>query len=342
MTLALTGSTMLSGLSFSQTQAVPYGGKGSQAIPEWYSQAQATTGVHWSLLAGLDVYGASTKPPVGVSRPKRQPHPVVGYRFTQAEWQGLFNPVQDDINPMRIGLFGGRGADGDKDGKADQNDPYDRVRAVAAWLRHGGASEDEQVNVLWNHFENEVAVQRVTALAHVFRHFGTIQLSERAFPIHKRYSYSYRDTWGEGRSFGGRRIHEGTDIFAGYGAPVLSTCFGYVELIGWNRLGGWRIGLRSADNTYFYYAHLSSYARSVRQGIIVRPGQVLGYVGSSGYGKPGTSGKFPPHLHFGIYRDTGTREWAFDPYPLLRQWERKPQVIISPPKKGEEKERPSI
>lgn len=51
------------------------------------------------------------------------------------------------------------------------------------------------------------------------------------------------------------------------------------------------------------------------------PGQTIGWVGSSGYGSPGTQGKFPPHLHYGIYRDRGITEWAFDPYPLLKQWE---------------------
>ncbi|PWI58001.1 hypothetical protein BM613_05765 [Sulfoacidibacillus thermotolerans] len=303
------------------------------AIPLWYTRAEAKYGVHWSLLAGLDVYGATTKPPAGVTRPQGVPMFISGYRFSQHEWQGLFNPVENDLNAKRIRLFDGRGVDGDQDGKADQNNPYDRVSAIAAWLRQGGPTEQDQSNELWKQFENGTSVERILALSHVFKYFGTTQLNERMFPVHKRYSYSYRDTWGEGRNFGGRRIHEGTDIFASYGTPVLSTCYGYIELIGWNRLGGWRIGLRAADNTYFYYAHLSAYARGIRQGVIVRPGQVLGYVGSSGYGKPGTSGKFPPHLHFGIYKDTGTREWAFDPYPLLKQWERKPQTVINPPKK---------
>ncbi len=304
-----------------------------QAIPPWYTRAASSHSVHWSLLAGLDMYGATTKPPAGVTRPQGLSHFVTGYRFTQHEWQGLFNPIENDLNAQRIALFYGRGLDGDRDGKADQNNPYDRVAAIAAWLHQGGPTEQDQSNELWKHFENGTSVERIVALSHVFKYFGTTQLDERTFPLHKRYSYSFRDTWGEGRNFGGRRIHEGTDIFASYGTPVLSTCYGYIELIGWNRLGGWRIGLRAADNTYFYYAHLSSYARGIHQGVIVRPGQVLGYVGSSGYGKPGTSGKFPPHLHFGIYKDTGLREWAFDPYPSLRQWERKPQTVINPPKK---------
>ncbi|NEU03096.1 peptidase M23, partial [Escherichia coli] len=49
---------------------------------------------------------------------------------------------------------------------------------------------------------------------------------------------------------------------------------------------------------------------------------VIGSVGSSGYGPPGTAGKFPPHLHYGMYKDNGRTEWSFDPYPHLRAWER--------------------
>ncbi|KUO96213.1 hypothetical protein ATW55_09625 [Ferroacidibacillus organovorans] len=306
----------------------------TQAIPDWYRRASIRNGIPWYLLAGLDVYGATTtKVPPGVVRPKGKPITITGYRFPTTFWQGLFNPVQNDDNPKRIALFEGRGRDGDNDQKALQDDPYDRVEAIAAWLRSGGPTEQDQMNVLWNTLNNPAGVERILALSNVYRKFQTTQLTARCFPLHKRYNYSFRDTWGEGRSFGGRRIHEGTDLFADYGTPVLSTCYGYVELIGWNRLGGWRIGLRSADNQYFYFAHLSAYAKQIKQGAIVRPGQVIGYVGSSGYGKPGTSGKFPPHLHFGVYRDTGTREWAFDPYPLLKQWERKSQVVIYPESK---------
>ncbi len=299
-------------------------------IPAWYTQAANHYHVPWSLLVALDTYGGTTKPPTGITRPKHMPSERIGFRFTPFEWQGLLNPVMDDKNPARIALFEGRGLDGDHDRNADQDNPYDRSAAMANWLRQGGSTEQEQSNVLWNHFNNTLAVERILALSHVYAKFASSQLTDRCFPVHKKYSYSFRDTWGEGRNFGGRRIHEGTDIFAGYGTPVLSTCYGYVELIGWNRLGGWRVGLRSADNMYFYYAHLSSYAKGIKQGVIVRPGQVIGYVGSSGYGRPGTSGKFPPHLHFGIYRDTGTQEWAFDPYPSLRRWEKKPQIILYP------------
>ena len=92
--------------------------------------------------------------------------------------------------------------------------------------------------------------------------------------------------------------------------------------MGWNDYGGWRVGIRDMHNTYHYYAHLSGFNKEVKEGDIVEPGTVIGYVGSSGYGKEGTSGRFPPHLHYGMYKYNGRTEWAFDPYPYLKIWEK--------------------
>ena len=123
------------------------------------------------------------------------------------------------------------------------------------------------------------------------------------------------------RGWGGRRMHEGTDLFASYSVPVKSTTFGKVEVMGWNDYGGWRIGIRDVNNTYHYYAHLSGYTKDLKEGDILEPGTIIGYVGSSGYGKQGTSGKFPPHLHYGMYKYNGRVEWAYDPFPSLKRWE---------------------
>jgi murein DD-endopeptidase MepM/ murein hydrolase activator NlpD len=95
-----------------------------------------------------------------------------------------------------------------------------------------------------------------------------------------------------------------------------------VEIIGWNKFGGWRIGIRDVKNVYHYYAHLSGYEKHIKKGSFVKPGEVIGYVGSSGYGPKGTQGKFPPHLHYGLYKYNGYMEYSFDPYPYLRAWER--------------------
>lgn len=97
-----------------------------------------------------------------------------------------------------------------------------------------------------------------------------------------------------------------------------SVCNGIVTEKGWLTLGGWRIGVKDAFGVYHYYAHLSQYA-DVAIGDIVKAGQVLGYVGSTGYGPEGTDDQLVPHLHFGLYID-GT---PIDPYLYLRAWEGK-------------------
>ena len=165
-------------------------------------------------------------------------------------------------------------------------------------------------------------VNQITTISKLYKHFKTTDLDAHTFPIPVRSEYSYRGTWGANRGWGGRRSHEGTDLFAGYGTQVVSTSYGVVEVKGWNQFGGWRIGIRDNHNSYHYYAHLGSFNKEIEVGDIVEPGTLLGYVGSSGYGKEGTSGKFPPHLHYGIYKFNGRTEWAFDPYPSLLQWER--------------------
>src|SRR5690606_34802992 len=167
----------------------------------------------------------------------------------------------------------------------------------------------------------ERSVTRIEQFAKLYDHFGTLDLSLHAFPLPLRSEYSYRSTWGAKRGWGGRRIHEGTDIFASYGVAERSTCYGIVEMVGWNECGGWRVGIRDIQNVYHYFAHLSGFNKEIKVGDIVEPGQIVGWVGSSGYGKPGTQGKFPPHLHYGMYRDAGAMEWSFDPYPQLRKWE---------------------
>jgi peptidoglycan LD-endopeptidase LytH len=225
-----------------------------------------------------------------------------------------------DINS--IGIFNGKGKDGNGDHRADPNNGEDALYTMAYIIKEYGHSEEDFKIALWNYYKRDLTVQTIKNTALVFKKFNHINLTDRDFPVAINYNYSYRNTWGDRRGFGGNRIHEGTDIFAGYGTPVHSTTYGVVELKGWNLYGGWRIGIRDIFNIYHYYAHLSGYEDNIKVGQIVKPGDVLGSVGSTGYGPPGTSGKFPPHLHYGMYKDNGYSEWSFDPYPYLRKWER--------------------
>jgi murein DD-endopeptidase MepM/ murein hydrolase activator NlpD len=110
-------------------------------------------------------------------------------------------------------------------------------------------------------------------------------------------------------------VHEGNDILAEEGTPVLSATSGRVEAVGWTFYSGTRVGVRGTDGKYYFYAHLSSVAPGIEVGTAVGPGTVLGRVGNTGYGEPGTEDRFPPHLHFGI---EGTGGWE-NPYPLVRR-----------------------
>lgn len=143
-------------------------------------------------------------------------------------------------------------------------------------------------------------------------------LKDKEFPIKKENKYEYTNDWQSPRSFGGERTHEGIDIMCKKGTPVVSVSDGRIQKKGWNTLGGWRLGIVDRDNMYYYYAHLDRYAEGLRVGSRVKKGQVIGYVGDTGYGPEGTSGKFEPHLHFGMYE---LNKNPVSPYPFLQIWE---------------------
>jgi murein DD-endopeptidase MepM/ murein hydrolase activator NlpD len=185
----------------------------------------------------------------------------------------------------------------------------------------GLRNEDWRI-ALWEYYQNPRAVERIQQFAHIYATHQTLDLGKTRFPLNVKAHYTYNSTWGAKRGWGGKRIHEGTDLFAPSGTAIYSVCYGIVEQMGWNPYGGWRIGIRDLQNRYHYFAHLSGFDKKIRIGDVVNPSIRIGWVGSSGYGKPGTTGKFPPHLHYGIYRDHGYEDWSFDPYPMLRKWER--------------------
>lgn len=160
------------------------------------------------------------------------------------------------------------------------------------------------------------------------REQSVISGETRFFPIARsgleELSFEYVDSWQADRSFGGDRHHEGCDIITSVNRrgvyPVVSMTDGTVEQLGWLKLGGWRIGIRSPGGMYYYYAHLESYAEDLQVGSEVLAGQFLGFVGDSGYGEEGTTGQFVVHLHLGIYvPDENGEDQAVDPYPFLEE-----------------------
>lgn len=292
-----------------------------------YYQIQQQTGVTWARLAAIDQYERTMaklikKTSTGNGQPElATPERITAIRMQETLWSGMLNPDHTDQNPKSIAIFSGIGQDGSGDGIADANNDTDLLFSVASYVSSYGSSEDDFSIGLWNYYNNSNAVKRINQFAAIYGEFGYSPLDQHAFPVPVGNNYAYRSTWGSNRSWGGFRIHEGTDIFAPHGLPVRSTCYGIVETKGWNPFGGWRVGIRDLNNYYHYFAHLSGFDKGLKVGDVVKPAQVIGWVGSSGYGKPGTQGKFPPHLHYGIYRDRGLVEWSFDPYPLLKRWE---------------------
>ncbi|MFC5590646.1 M23 family metallopeptidase [Sporosarcina soli] len=273
----------------------------------------------WYYLAAIDQFERNIQQ-VRNDIPEREG--PIAIQFSEEFWGGAQNPDSTDTSPESITYFNGNGLDGDADGIADPNNPQDILYTMVNYLSRYGQTEEDFKLALFDYYQREETVNQILTIAKLYNHFETLDLDEHSFPIPTNYNYSYRGTWGASRGWGGRRIHEGTDLFAGYGTPVRSTSYGVIEIMGWNEFGGWRVGIRDNHNTYHYFAHLSSFNKDLKVGDVVEPRTIVGYVGSSGYGKEGTSGKFPPHLHYGMYKYNGRTEWSFDPYPSLRVWER--------------------
>ena len=125
------------------------------------------------------------------------------------------------------------------------------------------------------------------------------------------------DTYKQARA-GGARVHDAMDIMAPHGTPVLAAAPGKVEKLFFSKGGGGiTVYVRSPDSRYiFYYAHLQEYAPGLEEGQVVKQGDRLGTVGSSGNANPAG-----PHLHFAVHRMDPQDDWhqgsPVNPYPLL-------------------------
>lgn len=136
-----------------------------------------------------------------------------------------------------------------------------------------------------------------------------------AFPVYGD-DTSYSDDWGAPRRETGR--HEGNDIFAPAGTPVVAVTDGRLYRVGTRRIPGNRLWLENSRGDTFFYAHLSAFSETARNGADVRAGDVLGFVGSTGDAE-----QTPPHLHFEVHPLDGD---AVNPYPFLRAWQERRDV----------------
>ncbi len=132
------------------------------------------------------------------------------------------------------------------------------------------------------------------------------QYGLKAFsPVAAGYGYSHCDDFGVSRSFGFKRKHLGNDLMGGLGTPIVAVEGGVIEAMGWNRYGGWRIGIRSFDSKrYYYYAHLQKdhpFAEGLQEGDTVQAGDLIGFMGRTGYSdKENVNNIETVHLHFGM------------------------------------------
>lgn len=123
-----------------------------------------------------------------------------------------------------------------------------------------------------------------------------------------------RDMFDEVR---GNRRHEAIDILAPRGTPVIAADDGVVTKLFTSKPGGLTVYEFDPDQRFcYYYAHLDRYAPGLHEGQLLRQGEVLGYVGTTG-----NAPKDTPHLHFALIRLDADRRWwkgtYVNPYPLL-------------------------
>lgn len=148
-------------------------------------------------------------------------------------------------------------------------------------------------------------------------------------PIAYGFPYSDYDDFGSSRSYGYKREHLGHDMTGQVGTPIIAIESGKVEALGWNQYGGWRVGIRSFDGKrYYYYAHMRQnrpYAEGLKEGDEVVAGDVIGYIGRTGYSRTENVNNIKVnHLHWGLQlifdesQKDGNGEIWVDCYALSR------------------------
>ena len=140
--------------------------------------------------------------------------------------------------------------------------------------------------------------QRLTGQRYAFPVYGTADVA---------------DDFGAARADTGK--HQGNDVFAPFGAPVLAVADGTVHRVGTLPISGNRLWLHTEAGDAFFYAHLSAFSPDAENGRKVKAGTVLGFTGNTGDAEP-----TPPHVHFEIHPG-GEEKDAIDPHAILVAWQ---------------------
>ena len=184
---------------------------------------------------------------------------------------------------------------------ADVLSGIDEIRAVVSAI----AAVEEEIALAAD------AIAQAEDEAEAFRAGSAIYIDDLVFPVGSGYGRPLIDSFGFPRMPGtpDEHWHEGIDIFAPAGTPLLATERGVITRVGSSRLGGLTVWLRGESGADWYYAHLQSHAPGIHEGMVVEAGDLLGTVGNTG-NAVGT----PPHLHMELHPGGGD---PVNPYPLL-------------------------
>ena len=221
------------------------------------------------------------------------------------------------------------------------------VKRAAAQLKQGGSPE-EILGDLYRYYpyyhEAYTAVLGGLVGSYAIEKDGSwvSTYGLKAFsPIAAGYGYSHCDDFGTARTFGFKRKHLGHDMMGSQGTPIVAVEGGVVEALGWNRYGGWRVGIRSFDSKrYYYYAHLrkdTPYAPGLSEGDVVQAGDLIGFMGRTGYSDTENTNNIEiTHLHFGMQlifeesqKECQSEIWI-DVYDIVRLLEKHRSSLSGP------------
>lgn len=299
----------------------------ARAAQAYQAAAGRCPGLDWTLLAAVAAVetnhgqhaGASLDLDTGEARPWSFGPVLNGNNGTAdipigqwAGWWGLTGPWQQAVGPMQFlpATFDAHAIDADGDGVTNPHDVDDAAATAAHYIcASAGAQVDgtREIARIYNpgdvdRYAARLDAERQHILDAARSSSGAGQMAATRCPVAGPVSFT--NTWGAPRS--GGRTHQGVDIFAAEGTPVIATAAGTVEHYN-NTLGGLSYRLYADDSTYYYGTHLSAYA-NVGAGH-VEAGTIIGYVGHTG-NAAGT----PPHLHWEIH-PAGRGTPAIDPTP---------------------------
>ena len=201
-------------------------------------------------------------------------------------------------------------------------DLFELSQTIPAETKHVAAADTTSLSLEYRVDDNLVHLVRVQP---ELLRSGTYTISivtrpSLSFPVQGKNSKAIQSYWGAARDAGARQ-HEGVDIFANRGTPVLAGAKGIVSRVSTTPIGGKVVWLSDINNRQsLYYAHLDS--QLVQTGQQVNIGDTLGLVGNTGNAKTTV-----PHLHFGVY---AFGRGAVDPFPFINDIRQEPTPVRVP------------